>query len=150
VPIWSLFFLLLALAPIAAPLLAGSHPLAALLLRDFFSRLCHQNPARSFLVLGSPVAVCARCLGIYVGAALGICLRWGRNTVGANGWLAVALLLNGADVASEAGGWHSNWPMARFALGLLLGCAVGLVLTGALRQGPTSVGPFKRSQNAGL
>jgi hypothetical protein len=151
-PIWILFFLLVALAPVAAPLLAGSHPLAALLLRDFFSRLCHQNPARSFLLEGSPVAVCTRCLGIYVGAAAGVGLRavsrypMQARFLGLSGqqsrhqpppahsslrleWgtlgFAVALLLNGLDVATEALRWHGNQPMFRFVLGLLLGSAVG-------------------------
>ena len=51
---------ILAVTPLAAPLLAGSHPVAAMIIRSFFSRLCHQDPARSFLVDGSPVAVCVR------------------------------------------------------------------------------------------
>jgi hypothetical protein len=66
---------ILALAPLAAPLLAASHPLIALVIRSFFSRLCHQDPARSFVVQGSPVAVCVRCLGIYCGVALGALFR---------------------------------------------------------------------------
>ncbi len=32
-----------------------------------FSPICHQNPSRSFLFLGYPLGVCARCLGIYFG-----------------------------------------------------------------------------------
>jgi hypothetical protein len=61
----SLLILTLALSPLAAPLLARSHPLIALLVRSFFSRLCHQDPARSFVVDGSPVAVWqSRCYSI--------------------------------------------------------------------------------------
>src|ERR1700679_3232624 len=95
---------MLALAPLAAPLLAASHPLIALVIRSFFSRLCHQNPARSFVVQGSPVAVCVRCLGIYCGVALGAWLRGGRGF----GFrlLAVALLINVVDVASGALQWQ--------------------------------------------
>jgi uncharacterized membrane protein len=61
----------LALAAIAAPLLAARAPIAAFLLHSFFSGVCHQNPARSFVISGAPAAVCIRCLGIYTGAALG-------------------------------------------------------------------------------
>jgi uncharacterized membrane protein len=32
-----------------------------------FSPICHQNPERSFIFLGHPLGVCARCLGIYFG-----------------------------------------------------------------------------------
>lgn len=33
--------------------------------------VCHQLPERSFLLAGTPLPVCARCTGIYAGAALG-------------------------------------------------------------------------------
>src|SRR5271163_5374741 len=88
----------LALTPLAAPLLAPGHPLAALLIRSFFSRLCHQDPARSFMVEGSPVAVCVRCLGIYCGAALAALLGMGKAP--ARRLLVIAMLLNVLDVAS--------------------------------------------------
>lgn len=32
-----------------------------------FSTVCHQKPTRSFFIFGHPFAVCARCLGIYMG-----------------------------------------------------------------------------------
>jgi len=118
--------LALALAPLAAPLLAGSHPLTALLIRDFFSRLCHQDPARSFVVEGSPVAVCVRCFGIYWGFALAALLRLGKAP--GRRLLAAALLLNLLDVASETLHWYGNLPLPRFLLGLVLGIGAGAVL----------------------
>jgi uncharacterized membrane protein len=121
-----LAILAVTLAPLAAPLLAASHPLAALLIRSFFSRLCHQDPSRSFMVEGSPVAVCVRCLGIYCGAALAALLRLGR-TVAAR-LLTAALLINLLDVAGGALHWHGNLPPVRLLLGLLLGLGAGSVL----------------------
>ena len=117
--------LVLALAPLLAPLLAPTHPLAALLVRSFFSRLCHQDPARSFVIAGSPVAVCVRCLGIYCGVALGMFLRMGK--VSAFRLLAVAMLVNLVDVGSGMLHWHGNMPVTRFWLGLLLGIAAGSI-----------------------
>jgi len=32
--------------------------------------ICHQRPERSFFITGQQMAVCARCTGLYVGAAL--------------------------------------------------------------------------------
>jgi uncharacterized membrane protein len=117
--------LVLALAPMLAPLLAPTHPLAALLVRSFFSRLCHQDPARSFVIAGSPVAVCVRCLGIYCGVALGMFLRMGK--VSAFRLLAVAMLVNLVDVGTGMLHWHGNMPVTRFWLGLLLGIAAGSI-----------------------
>ena len=120
----AILVLALTLAPLAAPLLAPSHPLAALLIRNFFSRLCHQDPSRSFLLDGSAVAVCVRCLGIYWGAAVGMVVRLRR----ARWLLAVALVLNLADVVTGAMHWHGNLPFFRFIFGLMLGLGVGVVL----------------------
>lgn len=117
--------LALTLAPLAAPLLAASHPLSTLLIRNFFSQLCHQDPRRSFVLDGSPVAVCVRCLGIYCGVALGAVVR----LKGARWWLAAALVLNLIDVATGAMHWHGNLPFFRFSLGLSLGLGVGAVLS---------------------
>jgi uncharacterized membrane protein len=118
--------LVLALAPLVAPLLAATHPLTALLIRSFFSRLCQQDPTRSFVIGGSPVAVCVRCLGIYCGVALGMLLRVGK--VPAIRLLAVAMMLNLLDVGSGMLHWHGNMPVTRFGLGLLLGIAAGSIL----------------------
>jgi uncharacterized membrane protein len=116
--------LALTLAPLAAPLLAASHPFAALLIRNFFSRLCHQDPSRSFVVDGSAVAVCVRCLGIYWGAAVGMVVRLRR----ARWLLTVAVVLNLVDVVTGAMHWHENLPVFRFFLGLMLGVGTGAVL----------------------
>jgi uncharacterized membrane protein len=116
--------LTLVLAPLAAPLLARTHPLTALLIRNFFSQLCHQEPDRSFMLRGAAVAVCVRCLGIYCGVALGalVRLRMARR------FLVVAGVLNLVDVATGVLHWHGNLPLVRFFLGLMLGLGVGVVL----------------------
>ena len=123
-------FVLLALAPVAAPLLVDAHPLAALLIRSFFSRLCHQDVARSFLIAGAPVAVCVRCLGIYCGAAGGVVTRG----FGGRRMLAVAVLLNALDVVTAMLHWHGNLPLPRFCLGLLLGWSAGALLVSPVRS----------------
>ncbi len=139
----AILVLALMLAPLAAPLLAASHPLAALLIRNFFSRLCHQDPSRSFVVDGSPVAVCVRCLGIYWGFALGMVLRMKR----ARSLLAMAMLLNVLDVASSALHLHGNLPLTRFLLGMLLGVGAGALLFST--QGPARVRLFPKGDTAG-
>jgi uncharacterized membrane protein len=134
----SFVFFFLTLVPLAAPLLAPSHPLIALLIRNFFSRLCHQDPSRSFIVEGSPVAVCVRCLGIYCGAALATLL--GMGIAGARRLLAIALLLNLLDVATAMLLWHGNLPLPRFFLGLLLGVGAGAMLLSPLGRSQVGLG----------
>jgi uncharacterized membrane protein len=118
--------LVVALAPLAAPFLAATHPLTAWFIRSFFSRVCHQDPGRTFLIEGAPVAVCVRCLGIYWGTALGTLFRVRR--IPAARLLASALLLNLLDVVTGALDWHGNVPLPRLLLGVLLGVGAGAVL----------------------
>jgi uncharacterized membrane protein len=40
------------------------------LVREVFSHLCHQDPSRAWVLGGEPLALCARCTGVYAGAAL--------------------------------------------------------------------------------
>jgi uncharacterized membrane protein len=132
----------LASLALAAPLLAASHPLAALAIRAFFSKLCHQGRARSFLIGASPVAVCVRCLGIYLGVAAGAVfgrwLNW-QSSVALRCFFA-ASLLNGADVLAETVHLHGNLPLERFFVGALLGAVTGVLLTERLKRasGPSS------------
>lgn len=57
----------------AAPwLMAGGHPLPAVILYRGFSVICHQLPDRSFQYHSLPFGVCARCTGIYAGFLVGL------------------------------------------------------------------------------
>jgi uncharacterized membrane protein len=48
----------------------GSY-LSAFLVRKIFSYICHQKTERSFFIWNAPLAVCARCSGIYIGLLIG-------------------------------------------------------------------------------
>ena len=63
-----------------------------------FDAVCHQRPERSLWLAGAPMAVCARCLGVYAGAVIGLAafLPARRNL------FLGALVLMVADLASEA------------------------------------------------
>ncbi len=94
----------------------------------FFSKLCHQRPDRVLYLFGAPTAVCARCLGIYAGAAVGSLLRLKHRL--AFRCLGAALALNLLDVAAESIGLHGNMPLLRLLIGATLGIAVGAILSG--------------------
>jgi uncharacterized membrane protein len=50
-----------------APYLKSRSLESNVFLYALFSPLCHQIPSRSFFIFNYPLAVCARCLGIYFG-----------------------------------------------------------------------------------
>jgi uncharacterized membrane protein len=116
----------LACAAIATPWLVFHSPALGLALERGFSLVCHQQAERSFFLFGGTVAVCARCLGIYLGAAVGMLFRVSRQLA----WrlLMTAAAINLIDWLAEFSGLHGNWMPARFALGLTLGAAAAMLV----------------------
>ena len=112
---------------VAAPFLPAP---AAALLYALGSYICHQRPERSFHLAGAQLPVCARCFGVYIGAAMGAIaatrlrpVRFPRVLIAPS--LAPALI---SLVAEWGGAWlPSN--IARSLTGLLAGAIVaGVVL----------------------
>ena len=133
---------------IAAPVaVANGHWAIAFNIYLPFSYLCHQIPARSFYFAQHPLAVCARCTGIYAGFLLGVIIyplvRSLRSTVTPERkWLFIAAIPLAIDLSLEfLGIWH-NTHSSRFFTGALLGSVVVFyVLPGllelSLRERPT-------------
>ncbi len=125
--------LTLAAAAVSAPLLSAlGLPLLSFAIWQFFSLVCHQDPARSFWIAGAPVAVCTRCLGIYLGAAAGAWVQAERKTLVRA--LAMVLLASLLDFLAEAAGLHGNWPLVRFGLGAAVGATLTGTVVNALRR----------------
>ena len=106
------------------------------------SFVCHQIPERSFHFAGSQLPVCARCLGIYLGACAGVGVVWMRAK-SARPRLAIApaaarrLALVTAIptlltlVLETAGIWYPS-NVTRAVAGFPLGVLVALVVVSAL------------------
>ncbi len=77
---------------IAVPFLLHSIPILGFALQRGFALICHQQAERSFLLFSGSVAVCARCLGIYLGVTAGLLVRLPRAI--AVRWLTAAVVLN--------------------------------------------------------
>jgi uncharacterized membrane protein len=116
----------------ATPLIERASAVAGAALRLGYAPLCHQDPARSLSTAGAPQAVCARCAGIYLGAAIGLAAaagsaggRWSRPRPL---WLGALLVPTAADALAARVGWPSLANAPRFSLAIPLGLVTGLFL----------------------
>jgi uncharacterized membrane protein len=71
------------LSIVAAPVLGLSW------VYEFFSRICHQDPLRSWHIAGEPLAVCIRCASIYFAFTAALWLGLKSNLR----WLRISLAL---------------------------------------------------------
>jgi uncharacterized membrane protein len=108
------------------------------------SLICHQKPERSFTLWAVQMPVCARCTGIYLGAALSaLALPFVRSAPGAlarsRAATRIALVIAGLPTAAtllyewSTGIMPSN--AVRFGAGLPLGIAVAILIAGGIREG---------------
>jgi uncharacterized membrane protein len=138
---WALagiLFLTIAGLTVAAPLaLAGGHDTLAQTIYHSFSPFCHQNPGRSFHLRAHPLAVCARCAGLYFGLALGFAVyplfrQLSRLDTPARGWLILALLPVSVDFLLGYLGLRENTHWSRAITGGVLGVAAVFFLVPGL------------------
>jgi uncharacterized membrane protein len=102
------------------------------------SGICHQRPERSFFLWSHQMPVCARCAGIYFGAAIAAIAAMGMAPVKgrrASAWRAIlvaASLPAAASILFEwiTGDMPSHW--VRAATGLPLGAAIAATVVSAL------------------
>lgn len=134
-----LFVAAVCLAPVARARGAG---LTALVIYQSFSFICHQMPERSFHLEGHPLAVCARCFGLYAGLAAGVLayplVRSLRSAYAApaRGWLIAAALPTSIDFALGYLGIWANTHASRFWTAALLGAVAAFyIVPGALDAG---------------
>jgi uncharacterized membrane protein len=130
----SVFLGLIVCAPVAR---AHGHEAFALFCYQVFKGLCHQLPARSFYVAGEPLAVCARCFGIYAGFALGVLCyplvrSLSRTDAPARVWLLLAALPTGIDFMLGWTGLWANTHTSRALTGALLGAVAALYVVPGL------------------
>ena len=113
------------------------------------SFICHQRPDRSFHLDGAQLAVCARCTGLYLGGAIGV-LAWalvrglggrpsslaamvGSGTT-ARSMLIIAATPTAISLATGLSGLWSPGDLARAALAVPLGAAIGAVASAVLTR----------------
>ncbi len=136
----ALWLLLAGLAPYFAA--HGHYDLYAV-----FRGVCHQVSERCFCIHAQPMALCARCTGIYSGMMLAA-LLWTKPCQ--NRKVLLALLGIGAgvmllDVGLETIGLYHNVKWLRFTTGTGFGVALAPILVNALTDVLTEKPIIKRA-----
>ena len=121
-------------APVAhAHRLAGPLPHVVRMTASF---VCHQRVERSFLILGEPMPVCARCTGLYVSGAIGAIAAWivlpsmPRRT---RGPVLLAAAPTVITMAAEVAGLAQPGNVVRALAALPIGATCGWVFVRILR-----------------
>lgn len=121
---------------VVAPWLATNGSFFAPWLRLVYKPGCHQIAERCLDLGFGPLAVCARCMGLYIGGCLGLLWTTLRNRSSRPRpvWLVIIAAPSVLDFAAGLIGLPSlaNWP--RFALAVPLGLLAGLYLGDALLE----------------
>jgi uncharacterized membrane protein len=93
--------------------------------------ICHQRPERSFHLAGAQLPVCARCLGIYAGAAAGLIAASGGRVSAARRPAVTILLATLPTIITlvvEWAGLSNPGNAMRAAAGAVLGAGVAAVV----------------------
>jgi uncharacterized membrane protein len=131
---------LLALAPYLATRAHASGLGTALVVAVYAvgSLICHQLPARSFHLWTAQLPVCARCTGIYLGAAAAAVAAVAQPDAGARAavrharrWLALAVAPTVATLVYEWTAGIAPGNGIRFAAGLPIGIAAAWLVVSA-------------------
>jgi len=123
----------------AAPLLRQEAPVVSAMIYAAFSPVCHQIPERSFFFRGFPLAVCGRCLGIYLGFSAGTILypflrRFSRPFLPATSIFVLVSLPIGLDTAGNFLGLWASPIGLRLAAGLVWGSVLPFYLITGLYE----------------
>jgi len=105
---------------------------------QLFGLACHQDPERCLVVAGHPMALCARCVGLFLGFGLGAGLAFVRPFARRPALciLLTAVVLTAFDVGAERLGLYTNLIPLRLVTGTILGSAISMMI-GARQDTPS-------------
>lgn len=130
----------LLLAPLAIASRQGGFSLGAAVVYTAGGRVCHQRSERCFRIRGRPMPVCARCTGLYAGAALAgplaLFLAAGLSSRRARLAVALAALPTVISWGIEFAGLAHPSNSVRAIAALPLGFAVAWLVISTVSHGP--------------
>jgi uncharacterized membrane protein len=114
-------------------------PALAALLDLPWRLLCHRIPERVLSIGGTPMPVCSRCAGIWIGLSVSATIGWPSLPMRAlRIVVAVAAALMLVEVVTQDLGWHPVFHPTRILSGLLIsvpfGGALGALIARELRS----------------
>ncbi len=139
-------------AIVLAPILREAGSGASSILYACFAPVCHQIPGRSFSLFGHPLAVCARCFGVYAGFLGGMILypfiRGFRDLrIPRLRDFLIVFLPSGLDAAANVLGLWNSPNLPRFLLGFAWGAILPfywMAALGELSLGRLAIPPAKK------
>lgn len=130
--LYSLFFVVCSIAsPVFAKL--GLYKASA----DFFflfSGTCHQQPHLSFWLLGYPMPLCCRCLGVYTGSSISAALFASNKIKIGLAAFSTLLLIALADLCFNYLLNINTGKFLRFVSGLIIGLLIAAALDYLLKK----------------
>jgi uncharacterized membrane protein len=105
--------------------------------RVLFRMMCHGRVERCLELFGTPMPICARCTGIYLGLLGGLVLfpfmRWLRERV-MRTIAFIAIVPLGLDGITQLFGFRESVNPLRIATGVIAGLAFGLWILSAVER----------------
>ena len=105
--------------------------------RALFRMTCHGRIERCLELFGTPMPICARCTGIYLGLLAGLMLfpmmRWLRERT-MRVIALIAILPLGIDGVTQLLGFRESVNPLRIATGVIAGMAFGLWILSAVER----------------
>jgi uncharacterized membrane protein len=110
--------------------------------RLLFRLMCHGRPERCLELLGTPMPICARCTGIYLGMVAGLVgflairqvVAWSEK--GLRSVAMVAIVPLAIDGLTQLSGLRESTNELRVATGLVAGLAFGLWILSVAEERP--------------
>lgn len=117
--LYSLFFVL---GSVLAPIMAHYeyYEISAKLTSTYMFS-CHQQPNRSFWLMGYPIALCCRCLGFYIGVSISSIIAIFHKKNLKLKYIMPILILVIIDLFSNYILKHSTHNNIRFCVGVMMG-----------------------------
>lgn len=105
------------------------------MLDQLFSSVCHRMPERSFALFGSELPLCSRCLGLFLGAGIGLAVgRPWLTLAQLRLWLTAASLGLFVELFTQDLGWHPVFHPTRLLSGFFVTFPLGAFVTSRLAR----------------
>ncbi len=123
----AMFCVAVIISAFLAPALSGGFNAASNFLYEFLHHLCKVHGSDRFLILSHPIAICARCMGAYITAAITLYLYIHKFKMNKVVYIIIGALAIG-EIAAEYFNLFVTNDFIMLISGLFLGAFLGMTL----------------------